>query len=58
MPDDFTSTVSLSAKGGAEPVVKDDNDGERFIRGALWATRFGALLWALIVFTLWLAVGE
>jgi len=57
MPDDFTSTVSLSAKGGAEPVVKDD-DGERFIRGALWATPFCALLWALIVFTLWLVVGE
>ena len=46
MPDDFTSTVVL--KGPQR--VGDDDDGMRFVRGALWAMLVGTLLWTLLIF--------
>jgi hypothetical protein len=48
MADDFTSTVSLNGS----KQVGDAENGVRFVRGALWATPLGALLWALLVFFL------
>ena len=46
MPDDFTSTVVLQ---GSQRVGNDD-DGMRFVRGALWAMPLGTLLWTLLIF--------
>jgi len=45
MPDDFTSTVVLKRP----PRIGDDDNGKRFVRGALWAMSLGTLLWTLLI---------